>query len=98
MEVRPGVWVYKGLRATAIRSFLAVNTGPGHSTRYFSTENQFCPGVAPGIDRQTNFWRGGGLVEYDWHDHPGSGEVCPGPVTAYLRRGVSRIELVGIDR
>ena len=51
VEVRPGVRIYKGLRATAIGSFLAVNTGPGHSTRYISTENQFGPGVAPGIDR-----------------------------------------------
>jgi outer membrane protein assembly factor BamA len=70
VELRPGVRIYKGLRAAAIGSFLAVNTGPGHSTRYISTEQQFGPGVAPGIDRQTNFWRGGGLVEYDWRDRP----------------------------
>src|SRR2546428_9025131 len=36
VEVRPGVWVHQGLRATAMGSFLAVNTGPG---------------VAPEIDR-----------------------------------------------
>ena len=28
----------------------------------------------------------------------GFGEACPGPVTVYLRRGVSQIEVVGIDR
>ena len=71
VDVHPGVRIYKGLRATAIGSFLAVNTGPGRSTRYASTDNQFGPNVASGIDRQTNFWRGGGLVEYDWRDHPG---------------------------
>jgi hypothetical protein len=26
------------------------------------------------------------------------GEACPGPVTVYLRRAASRIEVVGIDR
>ena len=28
----------------------------------------------------------------------GSREACPGPVTVYLRRAASRIEVVGIDR
>jgi hypothetical protein len=28
----------------------------------------------------------------------GSGEACPGPVTVYLRRAASRVEVVGIDR
>lgn len=68
IEVRPGVRIYKGLKATAIGSFLAVNVGPGHSTRYISSEEQFGPAAAPGIDRQTNFWRGGGMVEFDWRD------------------------------
>ena len=100
VELRPGVRIYKGLRATAIGSFLAVNTGPGHSTRYISTENQFGPGVAPGIDRQTNFWRGGGLVEYDWRDHP-SGATSGGRYAAqyvrYLDREFSSYSFLRLD-
>jgi hypothetical protein len=68
VELRPGVRIYKGLQAAAIGSFLAANIGPGHATQYISSERQFSPAVAPGIDRQTNFWRGGGLVEFDWRD------------------------------
>ena len=70
LEVRPGVRVFKGLSAGAVGSFLAVNVGPGHSTRYISSDRQYSPEVAPGIDQQTNFWRGGGFVEFDWRDRP----------------------------
>jgi outer membrane translocation and assembly module TamA len=28
--------------------------------------------VAPGINQQTNFWRGGGLVEYGWRNNAGN--------------------------
>jgi len=72
VEVRPGVRIYKGLRTSLIGSYLAVNTGPGHATRYISSEQQFTSTETPGIDRQTNFWRGGGQVEYDWRDRPAS--------------------------
>src|SRR5512133_3797019 len=68
VEVRPGFRPYRGFRAGMIGSFLAVNVGPGHSTRYISSDQQFRPDIAPGIQQQTNFWRGGGFVEYDWRD------------------------------
>jgi outer membrane protein assembly factor BamA len=68
VELRPGVRIYKKLRAAAIGSYYAVNVGPGHASRYISSEQQYSPAAAPGIDQQTNFWRGGGMVEYDWRD------------------------------
>jgi outer membrane protein assembly factor BamA len=70
VEFRPGVNVFKGLSAGLIGSYLAVNTGPGHASRYISADEQYGPLAAPGIDEQTNFWRGGGFVEYDWRDQP----------------------------
>jgi len=70
VELRPGIRIYKGLRASLIGSYLANNTGPGHASRYISAEQQYGPDAAPGIDRQTNFWRGGGQVEFDWRDRP----------------------------
>jgi outer membrane protein assembly factor BamA len=68
VELRPGFRPFKRFQAGLIGSYLAVNVGPGHSTRYISSELQFSPQVAPGIDQQTNFWRGGGFMEYDWRD------------------------------
>jgi len=70
VELRPGVRVFKGLRASLIGSYLANNVGPGYSSRYISTDLQYDPTAAPGIVRQTNFLRGGGLLEYDWRDNP----------------------------
>src|SRR5262249_20784026 len=70
VEVRPGFRPYKNLRAGLIGSFLAVNVGPGHSSRFISAEQQYGPAVAPGIDQQTNFWEGGGFLEYDWRNRP----------------------------
>src|SRR5262249_25981471 len=60
VEVRPGFRPMRNLRAGLIGSYLAVNVGPGHATRYISTERQYSPETTPGIDRQTKFLRGGG--------------------------------------
>jgi outer membrane protein assembly factor BamA len=72
LELRPGVRIFKGLQATAIGSYLAVNVGPGRSSAIVSTDQQYGPDIAPGIDDQTNFWRGGGRIEYDWRNNASS--------------------------
>jgi outer membrane protein assembly factor BamA len=100
VELRPGVRIYKGLKATAIGSFLAVNIGTGHATRYISSELQFSPAVAPGIDRQTNFWRGGGLVEFDWRDrasNPTSGGRYAAQYVRYLATDLGRFSFFRLD-
>ena len=100
VELRPGVRVFKGLSAGLIGSYLAVNTGPGHSTRYISTEEQFGPAAAPGIDRQTNFWRGGGFVEYDWRDqtsYPTSGGRYSAQYVRYLDRNLGAYSFLRLD-
>ena len=100
VELRPGVRVFKGLSAGLIGSYLAVNTGPGHSTRYISTEQQFGPAAAPGIDRQTNFWRGGGFVEYDWRDqtsYPTSGGRYSAQYVRYLDRNLGAYSFLRLD-
>ena len=70
VEVRSGVRPMRHLTAGVTGGFLAVNVGPGASSTYISTDRQFGPDVAPGVNRQTNFWRSGAFVEYDWRDHP----------------------------
>src|SRR5439155_19253153 len=102
VELRPGFQPLRGVRAGLIGSYLAVNVGPGHSTRYISAERQYGPEAAPGIDRQTNFWRGGGFVEFDWRDrgsNPTSGGKYSAPYLRYLDRnlGVSSFFRLDLD-
>jgi outer membrane protein assembly factor BamA len=100
VELRPGVRIYKGLRASLIGSYLANNVGPGQSSRFISTERQFSAAVAPGIDRQTNFWRGGGLLEFDWRDNPSDptrGGKYSAQYVRYLDRNLGRYSFVRLD-
>jgi len=100
VEFRPGVRLYKGLRASLIGSYLADNVGSGHSSRYISTEKQYGPDVAPGIDRQTDFWRGGGLIAYDWRDRPSfttGGGVYSAQYVRYLDQNLGRYSFMRVD-
>ena len=100
VELRSGVRIYKGLSASAIGSYLKVNVGPGHSTQFISTEQQFSPAVAPGIDRQTSFWRGGGLLEYDWRNDqssPTSGGRYSAQYVRYLDQNLGRYSFLRLD-
>jgi len=100
VELRPAIHIFKGLSAGLIGSYLAVNTGPGHSTRYISTEEQFGVAATPGIDRQTNFWRGGGFVEYDWRDqasYPTSGGKYSAQYVRYLDKHLGAYSFLRLD-
>ena len=100
VEIRPGFRPYRGFRIGAIGSFLAVNAGPGHSTRYISSEQQFGPDVAPGIDQQTNFWRGGGFVEFDWRDRQSrrnSGGKYSAQYVRYLDHNLGKYSFMRVD-
>jgi outer membrane protein assembly factor BamA len=46
------------------------NVGPGTSGAVISAERIYSPQQAPGIDRQTDFWRGGALIQADYRDNP----------------------------
>ena len=100
VELRPAVRVYKGLRSGLIGSYLANNVGPGHSSQFISSEQQFDPKTAPGIDRQTNFWRGGGFVEYDWRDqaaYPTKGGKYSAQYVRYLDRNLGAYSFLRLD-
>jgi outer membrane protein assembly factor BamA len=100
LELRPGVRIYKGLHASLIGSYLWNNVGPGHSSRYISSDQQFGPSAAPGIDVQTNFWRGGALVEYDWRDRPSdptSGGKYSAQYVRYLDQNLNRYSFLRLD-
>jgi Omp85 superfamily domain len=55
----------------AVGDFIAINVGPGTSSKYISTQDQFGPETTPGIQQQTSYLKGGGFLEYDWRDKPG---------------------------
>jgi outer membrane protein assembly factor BamA len=100
VELRPGFRPFHGFRAGLIGSFLAVNVGPGHSSRYISSEQQFGPEVAPGIDHQTNFWRGGGFVEFDWRDsltHRTTGGKYSAQYVRYLDQNLNGYSFMRLD-
>jgi len=100
IEFRPGIRVFKGLSAGLIGSYLTVNTGPGYSNLYISAEEQFGPTAAPGIDRQANFWRGGGFVEYDWRDqtaYPSSGGKYSAQYVRYLDKNLGAYSFLQLD-
>src|SRR5215475_14641291 len=59
IELQPGFTPLPHLRGGLSGAFMKVNVGPGHASRYISTEREFTPETTPGIDRQTGFWRGG---------------------------------------
>jgi outer membrane protein assembly factor BamA len=65
-----GVKPVRGVRVGASAGYLWVNVGPGTDTRLISSEKEFSPEQAPGIDRQTNFLRYGGFVQVDYRDDP----------------------------
>jgi outer membrane protein assembly factor BamA len=48
--------------------YLMVNVGPAGSDRFVSAERRFSP---PGILQQSNFFRYGAYLQYDYRDHPG---------------------------
>ena len=50
--------------------YLWLNIGPGQSGSCNSSEKQYSPSMAPGIDRQTNYLRTGLFLEVDSRDKP----------------------------
>ena len=100
VELRPGIQFFRHFRASLIGSYLANNVGPGHSSLYMSTDQQFAPAAAPGIGRQTDFWRGGGRLEFDWRnqpDNPTSGGRYSAQYVRYLDQSLGAYSFLRLD-
>ena len=65
-----GVQPVKYLKLGGSTGYLWTNVGPGTDSRFASAETVFSPAVAPGIDRQTNYWRNGVFAQFDYRDDP----------------------------
>ncbi len=65
------VWRPVGpLRLEGAGGYLEVNVGPGADERFVSAERVYNARQAAGIDRQTDFLRGGIMAQLDWRDNP----------------------------
>lgn len=49
---------------------LWVNVASGSDSRFAKAEQLYSPVIAPGIDRQTNFWRNSVFAQLDYRDDP----------------------------
>lgn len=64
--IRPTSWLRVGFTG----GFYRPNVGPGQASGITSTDSLFSFVQTPGIQRQTDFWRGGPLVQVDYRDNP----------------------------
>jgi outer membrane protein assembly factor BamA len=55
--------------------YLQNNVGPGTSSRFISTDQQFTDETTPGITQQADFARYGAFIQYDYRDRPGGARV-----------------------
>jgi outer membrane protein assembly factor BamA len=72
----------------------------GHSTRYISHRAAVLAGSYTGIDKQTNFWRGGGFLEFDWRDRdwaPRRGGKYTAEYVRYLDRNLDRFSFIRLN-
>jgi outer membrane protein assembly factor BamA len=65
-----GVKPTRMLRLGVTGGFLKMNVGPGDDNRFRSTDQIYSPRNVPGLDRQSDFLRGGVLAQFDWRDNP----------------------------
>jgi hypothetical protein len=70
-QIRAGVQPVRGLRIGGIGRYLAVNVSRGRDERFVPTEDIFTELTTPGIQNQSDFFQGGGFVQFDWRDNPG---------------------------
>ena len=66
-----GIRPLRHLKLGATAGYSQFNVGPGTDPRFVSAERVFSPVLAPGIDRQSDFLRGGFFAQYDSRDFPG---------------------------
>ncbi len=71
LDAVAGVRPFSHFRLGLTSGYLLVNIGPGIIQRSISTDKIYSPLLAPGIDRQSNFLRTGGFVEYDYRNIAG---------------------------
>lgn len=65
-----GVHPIRWLRFGVIGGYYRPNIGSGTSSFVTSMEKLYSPAMAPGLNRETDFLRGGGVAHVDFRDNP----------------------------
>jgi hypothetical protein len=100
-QIRPGIQPVHGLKMGGIARYLLVNVFRGHDHRFAPTEDVYTERSTPGLQFQTDYFQGGGFIQFDWRDNPGGprhGGNYIAQYTSYddIRRGgyaFSRVDL-----
>jgi outer membrane protein assembly factor BamA len=71
VDANLGVRLSPGLSLVGSTGYVWNNVGPGTASHLISTERQFDPNQASGIDHQADFLRYGGFLQLDYRDRPG---------------------------
>lgn len=101
LQIRPGIQPIHGLRIGGLGRYLLVNAFRGHDDRFESTDRAFTEQTTPGVLFQTDYFQGGGFIQYDWRDNPGGPRRGGNYIAQYstfqdIRRGgygFSRVDL-----
>ena len=71
VELRAGVTPLERLELGVIGGAIQANAGPGNRAGVAQTADLFTPDEVPGLQRQSDFLRGGVTAHYDYRDNPG---------------------------
>lgn len=82
-----GVRAGRHLRMGLTAGYIKINVGPGTDRRFASVEDVFTPQQALGVDRQTDFYRGGPFIQFDYRDHAGNPHKGGNYVLNYIYYG-----------
>lgn len=69
-DLNAGFELFRHFRAGVTAGWVAVHTGKGNRGGVPSTDEVFTPETTPGLDQDTDFFRYGAFVAYDYRDSP----------------------------
>jgi outer membrane protein assembly factor BamA len=70
-RLRTGITPVEHLHIGVVGNYLLENVGRGRDDAFISAEKIYSEQTTPGLLYQSNFFEGGGFVQYEWRDHPG---------------------------
>jgi outer membrane protein assembly factor BamA len=78
--------------------YLTNNVYRGHDDRFTPTEDLYTERTTPGIQLQSDFFQGGGFIQYDWRDNPGGPRSGGNYLAQYSSFSDLRRSLFSFDR
>lgn len=70
-QLKAGAQPVRGLRIGGVGRYLLANVYRGHDDRFVPTDRIYTERTTPGIQFQSDYFQGGGFIQFDWRDNPG---------------------------